>query len=141
MAPNLLDNAMAGYNTVLRIRRLEEAVDKLGFRMGHTKHGNYKQEFGDTVALFPKDDCLPIYSQDAEIFVGTLDDLDHWLRGLAWAREYDRMLNMTDDKRRTRYEQRSRERLAEMRRREEQRRMLAVLKATDTENSASKKLG
>jgi hypothetical protein len=48
---------------------------------------------------------------------------------------------MTDDKRRTRYEQRSRERLAEMRRREEQRRMLAVLKATDTENSASKKLG
>jgi hypothetical protein len=129
---------MTGYNTVLRIRRLEEQTKSLGFMLSHPKHSTREV---DLVALRPLDDqCLPIYSQDAEIFVGTLDDLDHWLRGLAWAREYDRMLNMTDDKRRTRYEQRSRERLAEMRRREEQRRMLAVLKASDTENSARKKL-
>jgi hypothetical protein len=131
---------MTGYNTVLKIRRLEEQVDKLGFRMAHTKHGNYRQEFGDVVALFPKDHALPIYSRDAEMFVGTLDQLEVWLRGLAWAREYDRMLRMTDDKRRTRYEQRESERIATMRRREEQRRMLAVLKASDTENSSRKKV-
>jgi hypothetical protein len=50
------------------------------------------------------------------------------------------MLRMTDDKRRTRYEQRESERLADMRQREEQRRMLAVLKASDTENSSRKKV-
>ena len=83
---------MAGYHTILRIRRLEEEVDKLGFRMGNTKHGNFRQEFGDVVALFPKDDCLPIYSRDAEMFCGTLEEMEVWLRGFQKACEYHRML-------------------------------------------------
>ncbi len=83
---------MSGYHTILRIRRLEEEVDKLGFRMGNAKHGNYRQEFGDTVALFPKDDCFPIYSRDAEIFVGTLEEMEVWLRGWQKSFEYHRML-------------------------------------------------
>ncbi len=83
---------MSGYHTILRIRRLEEEVNKLGFRMGNTKHGNYRQEFGDTVALFPKDDCFPIYSRDAEIFVGTLEEMEVWLRGWQKSFEYHRML-------------------------------------------------
>lgn len=83
---------MAGYNAILRIRRLEEEVDKLGFRMGNSKHGNYRQEFGDVVSLFPKDDTFPIYSRDAEIFVGTLEEMEVWLRGFQKANEYHRML-------------------------------------------------
>lgn len=83
---------MSGYNTILRIRRLEEEVDKLGLRMGNSKHGNYRQEFGDIVALFPKDDAFPIYSRDAEIFVGTLEEMEVWLRGFQKAYEYHRML-------------------------------------------------
>ena len=83
---------MAGYHTILRIRRLEEEVDKLGLRMSNSKHGNYRQEFGDVVALFPKDDAFPIYSRDAEIFVGTLEEMEVWLRGFQKSNEYLRML-------------------------------------------------
>lgn len=83
---------MSGYHTILRIRRLEEEVDKLGLRMGNSKHGNYRQEFGDVVALFPKDDSFPIYSRDAELFVGTLEEMEVWLRGFQKACEYHRML-------------------------------------------------
>jgi hypothetical protein len=83
---------MSGYHTILRIRRLEEEVDKLGFRMGNSKHGNYRLEFGDVVALFPKEDSFPIYSRDAEMFVGTIEELEVWLRGWQKAAEYHRML-------------------------------------------------
>jgi hypothetical protein len=83
---------MSGYHTILRIRRLEEEIDKLGFRMGNPKHGNYRQEYGDVVALFPKGDCLPIYSRDAELFVGTLEEMEVWLRGWQQAYTYHNML-------------------------------------------------
>lgn len=42
---------MTGYNTILRIRRLEKEFAEFGLRMGNAKHGNYRQEFGDTIAL------------------------------------------------------------------------------------------
>jgi hypothetical protein len=84
---------MSGYNAIVKIRRLEEEIDKLGFRWGNSKHGAWGgHEHGDVVALFPKDDCLPIYSRDAELFTGTLGQLEVWLQGFQKAREYDRML-------------------------------------------------
>jgi hypothetical protein len=83
---------MAGYQAIISLRRLEERVDRLGFRMGNPKHGNYRQEFGDLVSLFPKDLEFPIYSRDAEIYVGTLEGMEIWLNGFEKAREYDRML-------------------------------------------------
>ena len=83
---------MAGYQAVLNLRKLEARIDRLGFRMGNPKHGSYRSEFGDLVALFPKDDALPIYSRDAEIYTGTLEAMADWLNGFEKAREYDRML-------------------------------------------------
>ena len=81
-----------GYSLLTKIRRLEDTCDKLGFMLSHSKH-SYHREFGDVVALKPKDqDSLPIYSRDAELFVGTFDQLETWLQGLVWARDYDRML-------------------------------------------------
>lgn len=83
---------MSGYNLILKIRRLEEVCDKLGFMFCHSR-SNYNNEFGDVVAIKPKDqDSLPIYSRDAEIFAGTIDQLESWLKGVIWARDYDRML-------------------------------------------------
>jgi hypothetical protein len=84
---------MSGYSTILKIRRLEQEIDALGFRWGHSKHGSWGgNDYGNVVALFPKEDSLPIYSRDAELFVGTIEELEVWLRGVNWAREYDRML-------------------------------------------------
>jgi hypothetical protein len=74
--------------------------------MGNSKHGNYRQEFGDLVSLFPKDQELPIYSRDAEIYVGTLEGMEVWLNGFEKAREYDRMLlGKTHETKRQRMEQ------------------------------------
>ncbi len=97
---------MTGYNTILRIRRLEKEFAEFGLRMGHGKHGSYRQEFGDTIALMPEGDAFPIYCRDAEIFCGTLEEAEMWIRGFRKAREYDMMLfGVKHDEKRERKEQ------------------------------------
>ena len=92
---------MAGYQAVLALRRLEEEVDKLGFMLCAPKSGWGGDDFNNLVAIKPKDEnALPIYSRDAELFRGTLEELRVWVRGVQWAREYDRMLKLSDDKKR-----------------------------------------
>ena len=59
----------------------------------------------------PKDpNALPIYSRDAELFIGTVERLEDWLAGVQWAREYDSMLRLSDEKKRGAAEQRERNR-------------------------------
>lgn len=83
---------MSGYNLVRTVHILEEECDKLGFVMCHSKH-RYGSEFGDVVAVKPKDqDSIPIYARDAELFIGTLNELSRWIEGIKWARQYDGML-------------------------------------------------
>lgn len=84
---------MSGYNLILRIRKIEKLVDDLGLVMCHSKHGSFSPEYGDLVALKPKDEnSLPIYSRDAEIFCGSIDQLEQWINGINWSRSYDQML-------------------------------------------------
>lgn len=101
---------MAGYNAIMSLRRLEEEVNNLGFMFSQPKNG-WGNDISDRVALKPKDaDALPIYSRDAEIFCGTLEDLRVWLRGVQWAREYDTMLRLSTAEKRERKEQDERNR-------------------------------
>jgi hypothetical protein len=101
---------MSGYNDIIRMQRLIEEVDSLGLMMTHSRYGN--GPFGDFVGLKPKDETsLPIYTRDAELFCGTLEELNVWLRGVKWARDYDRMLKVSDDKKRERKEQDERNRI------------------------------
>lgn len=97
---------MSGYHTVVQIRRLEEELDKLGLMMCYPKHGWGSDRGGDYVAVKPKDEeSLPIYARDAELFCGTLEDLRSWLTGVEWARSYDMMLRLSNEKRRAKKEQ------------------------------------
>ena len=92
---------MSGYNLVRRIHSLEEQCRELGLMMCHSR-SDYMNQFGDIVAVKPRDqDSLPVYSRDAELFVGTLDALENWIKGIDWARRYDSMLfgNAHNDKR------------------------------------------
>ena len=92
---------MSGYQAVLALRRLEEEVDKLGFMLCAPKSGWGGDDFNNLVAIKPKDEnTLPIYSRDAELFKGTLEELRVWIRGVQWAREYDMMLKLSDGKKR-----------------------------------------
>lgn len=67
-------------------------------RLGHTK--SVWDSAIDYVAVMPEDDALPIYSRDAELFIGTLEELEVWLRGVDWARSYDAMLKISNPTRR-----------------------------------------
>ena len=101
---------MSGWNTIQRIRRIEEEINKLGFKFNKSKHSDWSEDHG-ALSLVPKDhEALPIYSRDAELFVGSLERLEDWLAGVRWAREYDMMLKLTDEKKRNNAEQKERNR-------------------------------
>ena len=101
---------MSGWNTIQRIKRVEEQVDKLGFKFSKSKHSDWAEDHG-ALSLVPKDhEALPIYTRDAELFVGSLERLEDWLAGVRWAREYDMMLRLSDEKKRAAGEQKERNR-------------------------------
>lgn len=80
---------MTGWNTIRKIQVLKERADLLGMQFVPYKHDD---RYGENVSLIPRDqDSLPIYTRDAILFAGTLEDADHWMQGVLWAREYDRM--------------------------------------------------
>lgn len=97
---------MSGYNTIRMVHALEKECDELGLKMVNSRSGIYYHEHGDVVSLVPKDsNSLPAYSRDAELFTGTLEELRVWLRGVEWARSYDMLMRVSDDKKRKRKEQ------------------------------------
>ena len=101
---------MSGWNTIQRIRNLEEKIDLLGFKFAKSKHGDWTDDHG-ALSLLPKDmDALPMYNRDAELFVGSLERLEDWLAGVQWARDYDRMCKISTDKTRAAAEQKERNR-------------------------------
>jgi hypothetical protein len=101
---------MSGWNTIQKVKRIEEEVDRLGFKFAKSKHGDWTDSHG-ALSLVPKDhEALPIYSSDAELFVGNLERLEDWINGVRWAREYDRMLKISDDDKRAKAEQKERNR-------------------------------
>jgi len=98
---------MTGWTTIQEIRAIEAELDKLGFALTSPYYGSD----GDMVSIVPKDqDSLPVYSRDAKIYTGSLQGLRQWIQGLQWARLYDTMLKVSDDKKRERKEQEERNR-------------------------------
>lgn len=101
---------MSGYRLIKQIDELKATADKLGFMLCHTRH-YYGSDSGDLVSIKPKDnDSLPIYSRDAEFFIGTIDELISFFRGIEWARNYDQIMKVSDPKKRERKEQDERNR-------------------------------
>lgn len=98
---------MSGYQAVLELRRLEADLDQLGLMLCNPKHGSWSSDqYTDRAGVKPKDaESLPIYSRDAELFTGTLEQIKVWLVGVRWAREYDMMLKLSDEKKRTKKEE------------------------------------
>lgn len=93
---------MAGFNSVLELRRLEADLDRLGLVLCAPRHGNWASDLGDRAGVKPRDiNALPIYARDAELFVGTLSEIRVWVEGVRWARNYDSMLKISSDKKRS----------------------------------------
>ena len=100
---------MAGWNTIKKIRELEDRAHRLGMKFARYRHNDPNE---DNVALIPKDqDSLPIYTRDAILFAGSLEGADKFMQGIAWARDYDRMtVDRNIDTKRVRKEQDERNR-------------------------------
>ncbi len=129
---------MTGFSTYMRWQRIEEQAKTLGFRLGNPKHGHWGGSDGsDTVALFPDDNALPVFSRDADIFEGTFSQVETFLTGWARAQQYDAMLRMSDEKKRKKYEDKERERQRLAAERLEKRKMFAAL-ADKTEAEVDK---
>lgn len=94
---------MAGIRFIQQLERTKVILDKMGLKMVTPKHG-YREK--DVIALVPKDqDSLPVFSRDAEVFVGDLHEVDCWLVGVQWARNYDCFLFPDYDKKREKKEE------------------------------------
>ena len=133
---------MTGYSYILKIQSLETQIHELGFRWGYDKHGRWGgpgDDFGDKVAIFPRDEELPAYSRDAMLFCGTINELQSWINGIKWARDYDMLLKVSNNTKREKGETKHREYLAKIKKQQEQREMMQVLRATDAQNQGKKK--
>ena len=118
---------MSGYETYTRWQRFEARANKFGLRVGKPKHGWRDDGVLDMLALYPDGDHLPIYSRDAELFIGTFNDAENWLAGWERALSYDDMLRLTDRKKREKAEAKELERQRIAREKAEQRKTFALL--------------
>lgn len=97
-----------GYNTYLVLQKIEKLANDLGFKFDKPRHHGYESDY---ISLYPKDqDSIPIYNRDAQIYTGKLGEIEAFLIGLRWARDYDKILKVSDSKKRERKEQDERNR-------------------------------
>ena len=98
--------SIAGFRDIYRLRSLEDKLNEFGLKMVSPKyHGD-----ADKIALIPIDQELPLYSRDAEIFVGSFDEIENWFCGVLWCSNYYRMLKLVTPEKIARKEQDERNR-------------------------------
>ena len=91
------------WNTVQKIKRIEAMANKMGFEFSPGR--DRYLDGGEGIYLVPLGDALPHYRRGAEIFSGSVEDIGTWLEGLQFARNYDEMLKLSNDKKRAECEQ------------------------------------
>ena len=98
-----------GYNTILKLRNVEALANSMGFRFALSNHSGYTTSgydtYKDVIALYPLDDKLPDYTRDAELFLGDLDEVATFLRGIQWGTNYLKMLKLVTNEKIERKEQ------------------------------------
>lgn len=89
-----------GWDDVQRMKRIEARANDLGLKFDSSPYSWSPGESQSSIYLKPKDDCLPHYSRDATIFSGTLEEIENWIKGVDWARNYDDLLKLSTIKKR-----------------------------------------
>ena len=89
-----------GFETLRLIRNVEKQLASYGMKIGNPKYSRTGQ-----VSVYPLDDELPCYTRDAEIFIGSVEEIEVWLKGIFAARMYDQLIGLSDDKKRAKKEQ------------------------------------
>ena len=73
-----------GMRTINKIRDVEKVANQCGFELRFPSDTNRQH---DVIALFPINDSYPLYWRK-ELFVGTLTEVEMYLKGLVWMKEY-----------------------------------------------------
>lgn len=110
-----------GMRTIRKIQELQDKAHQLGYKFTNSKR-YFGSEYTDMLALVPRDDQLPHYSRDAELWSGSLEELEHFFRGIEFAKNYYKMLKLVNDDKIARREQLERNR-----------QLLELLKNTDAQ--------
>ena len=104
-----------GMNMIERIEDARGLAEFFGMRFGRPPYNSYGEtENIDNIALYPKDNSLPPYSRDACLYTGNLNEVENFLDGIRWARQYDKMIGSCTEQRRAQYEAKEVARLAKM---------------------------
>lgn len=103
-----------GWEDLQRMKRVEADADKLGFILDSSPYRSGGSWVADDnhadIYVKAKDDNLPHYSRDTYFFSGSIEQIDLWLQGIVWARNYDQIIKLSDQKKRTAKEQQERNR-------------------------------
>jgi hypothetical protein len=108
-----------GMHTYTRIKKIEETANKLGFFFKEDSYGRGR----DVFVLAVNSDVLPAYRHGSEMFFGSVEEIESFLSGITWARQYDLLVGLKTDQRREK---------AEKRLRNEQ--LIHMIKGKDNEN-------
>jgi hypothetical protein len=82
------------WHQIEKLERLRGRLKKLGYVMCQSKYstsGDY------LIGVYPLDDKLPLYSRDAELFTGTTESIESWIRGIEHRNDYLTMLKATSE--------------------------------------------
>lgn len=88
---------VAGWQLFRDFRDTEEQANKIGLKFAPSKYSGMEW---DTIALIPLNEDLPVYNREAEVFIGSLQDIKNWLRGVDWARNYDDIMKVSNNEKR-----------------------------------------
>lgn len=113
-----------GWSEIDRIRRVEENANALGFAFAPSK---YRSPSENRISLIPLAESWPIYTRDAVLFSGNLNEIESWLFGIQHARTYDALLRLSFDKKRRQAEIREVARIAKMLDEKEKREIVRIL--------------
>lgn len=96
-----------GYNTIMRLNRAERNAKSFGFRFGPSRIPAIKRLMAelkesptivsDDLSVYPDEDALPNYTRDAELFNGDLTQVESFLAGVLWSKQYLTMLGLVSD--------------------------------------------
>ena len=81
------------WNDIQLLDRVVTTLNKLGYKINPAKYGQ------GSIGVYPLEDKNPLYSRDAEVYTGTIEQIACWMRGVEHQDGYLKMLKATSDER------------------------------------------
>lgn len=81
------------WNDIQLLDRVVTTLNKLGYKINPAKYGQ------GSIGVYPLEDKNPLYSRDAEVYTGTIEQIACWMRGVQHQDGYLKMLKATSDER------------------------------------------